>query len=499
MEEEVDFTKIMDDGELKPDELMKAIHFLAARNDDLASQLAQKPKETKESAYKNCQRHLETAIKNVDFANPVQVSRFCMSGERFLDQSIWPNTLEFGEQMKFAIDLPAGSWSSLMGQIEAIPLNLLRSLNGGFGKERVILTDQQRFDQFRVPDEKVTDDQFRVVASEYLHLYLKTKKTSLEAMDVKEAMQDFGRRFDNPIFQNKWDELAGRQEKWNDLVQTFLAQVEFAQAVTGPRSLNKVSVRRTEEYRKIQERQGKEGQRRPQTCFLCGEGHPPRSCFILDEMRREVIERPGREYCLLHGKSDHKSMECLWLSVAKYVKERKIPLEGDYPWSEAISQYGELAASKFKCLAPNEWKRGISRKRERERPQEDKVKRRKLETTLLDDLLNGKVTLEELKEKSNGLSNFFGSRKEFTHNTGQKDHKVLVKMTEEGFTVHIGDLVRDLSPEICQIKDKLFTIPCMVNGITTQALCDSGACGIDVVSKNIFEQSNPETPKTLQR
>jgi len=78
---------------------MKAIHFLAAQNNDLASQLAQKPKETKESAYKNRQRHLETAIKNVDFANPVQVSWFCMSGERFLDQSIWPNTLEFGEQL----------------------------------------------------------------------------------------------------------------------------------------------------------------------------------------------------------------------------------------------------------------------------------------------------------------------------------------------------------------------------------------------------------------
>ena len=160
MEEEVDFTKIIDDGELKPDELMKAIHFLAAQNDNLVSQLVQKPKETKESAYKNRQRHLETVIKNVDFTNLVQVSRFCMSGERFLNQSIWSNTFEFGKQMKFAIDLPAGSWSSLMGQIEAIPLNLLWSLNGGFGKEKVILTDQQRFDQFRVPDEKVTDDQF---------------------------------------------------------------------------------------------------------------------------------------------------------------------------------------------------------------------------------------------------------------------------------------------------------------------------------------------------
>ena len=65
------------------------------------------------------------AIKNVDFANPVQVSWFCMSGERFFDQSIWLNTLEFGEQMKFVIDLSARSWSSLMEQIKAIPLNLL--------------------------------------------------------------------------------------------------------------------------------------------------------------------------------------------------------------------------------------------------------------------------------------------------------------------------------------------------------------------------------------
>ena len=188
-------------------------------------------------------RTVETAIKNVDFAHPVQVSWFCMSGERFLDQSIWPNTLEFGEQMKFAIDLPAGSWAHWWGQMEAIPLNLLRSLNEGFGKENVILTDQQHFNLFQVTDEKVTDDQFQVVASEYLHLYLKTKKTPLEAMDVKEAMRDFGRRFENPIFQNKWDELAIRQEKWDDLVQIFLAQVEFAQAVTGPPSINKVSVR----------------------------------------------------------------------------------------------------------------------------------------------------------------------------------------------------------------------------------------------------------------
>ena len=88
------------------------------------------------------------------------------------------------------------------------------------------------------------------------------------------------------------------------------------------------------------------------------------------------------------------------------------------------------------------------------------------------------------------MSKFFESKKEFTYNTGQKDHKVLVKMTEEGFTVYIDDLVRDLSSEICQIKDKLFTIPCMVNGITTQALCDSGAfCGIDVVSKTFLNKA----------
>jgi len=136
---------------------------------------------------------------------------------------------------------------------------------------------------------------------------------------------------------------------------------------------------------------------------------------------------------------------------------------GDHPWKEAVTRYGESAARKYNCMEPADWNKKLPGKRGREIPQEkEKEKRRKLENTL-QDLVTGKMTLDELRNQGNGLSIFSGSKKEFTHNIGQQDHKVTVKMGEEGFTISIGDLVRDLNPEICQIKDKLFTIPCMVN------------------------------------
>ena len=182
---------------------------------------------------------------------------------------------------------------------------------------------------------------------------------------------------------------------------------------------------------------------------------------------------------------------------AKYVKERKIPLEGDYPWSKAISQYGELAASKFKCLTLNKWKRGISRKRERERPQEDKVKKKEVGNyPPFDDLLNGKVTLEELKEKSDCLSNFFGSRKEFL--VIILDRRITRRWWCQDdwrrfYSPHWWPSKRLESWNMPNKRQIIQNIPCMVNGITTQALCDSGACGIDAVSKTFLNKATPET------
>ena len=143
-------------------------------------------------------------------------------------------------------------------------------------------------------------------------------------------------------------------------------------------------------------------------------------------------------------------------------------------------------------MEPADWNKKLPGKRGREIPQEkEKEKRRKLEN-ILQDLVTGKITLDELRNQGNGLSIFSESKKEFTHNIGQQDHKVTVKMGEEGFTISIGDLVRDLNPEIYQIKDKLFTIPCMVNNINIQALCDSGTCRIDVVARTFLNKAIPK-------
>ena len=250
-------------------------------------------------------------------------------------------------------------------------------------------------------------------------------------------------------------------------------------------------MRKTDEYQRTKERLGR-GQERSITCFLCQGSHSPKKCFILNELKQEAADHPGREYCLLHGRCNHKSLECLWLSVAKFITERKIKLVEDHPWKEAVTHYGESAAQKYNCMKPADWNKKLLGKRGREIPQEkEKEKRRKLENTL-QDLVTGKMTLDELRNQGNGLSIFSGSKKEFTHNIGQQDHKVTVKMGEEGFTISIGDLVRDLNPEICQIKDKLFTIPCMVNNTNTQALCDSGACGIDVVARTFLNKAIPK-------
>ena len=113
-------------------------------------------------------------------------------------------------------------------------------------------------------------------------------------------------------------------------------------------------------------------------------------------------------------------------------------------------------------------------------------------------MVTGKITLDELKNQGNGLSIFSESKKEFTYNIGQQDHKVMVKMGEEGFTISIGNLVKDLNPEICQIKDKLFTIPCMVNNTNTQTLCNSGACRIDVVARTFLNKAIPKLQRSYR-
>jgi len=66
---------------------------------------------------------------------------------------------------------------------------------------------------------------------------LKAKDTELDKPAVKEAMRDFGRRFENPAFQGKWDKLAEKEEVWNELVQNFLEDIEFTQVAANPRGL----------------------------------------------------------------------------------------------------------------------------------------------------------------------------------------------------------------------------------------------------------------------
>ena len=59
---------------------------------------------------------------------------------------------------------------------------------------------------------RVIEDNFQLVTSEYIHLFLKAKDIELDKLAVKKVMRDFGRRFENPVFQGKWDKLAEKKE-----------------------------------------------------------------------------------------------------------------------------------------------------------------------------------------------------------------------------------------------------------------------------------------------
>ena len=151
-EEAFDSAKLMDGSELQPVEMVKVIQFLMEQNEKLMRQnkhTTVQRRWSRKTSYKSHESHLKLALKNVDFKDLLQVTHFCVQGECNLEQDVWPNTLEFGSQIKLAITLPTGSWNSLGLKKDAgLPRDILLALNSSFGRQNAVLSDEKKFNIF---------------------------------------------------------------------------------------------------------------------------------------------------------------------------------------------------------------------------------------------------------------------------------------------------------------------------------------------------------------
>ena len=183
--------------------------------------------------------------------------------------------------------------------------------------------------------------------------------------------------------------------------------------------------------------------------------------------------------------------------MAKYLRTKEIGW-GHQTWSSLVSTYGNMAFEMFprNCMNLVQWFARSNQtppppKRKREEETDLQAAKKQM-LTQLNEMIEGCQNLAEFRRKMDSLNSFppkVSDKRFLTHIMKQNKNDLTVTVHEQNdsFTLIIGDLERDLFPKICQIKETLFYLPCGVNNIVIQALCDSGA-GLDVVSKKILNK-----------
>ena len=290
---------------------------------------------------------------------------FCYVAREKLNSKVSPNVAPLGRDLKLFIKLPNSiSWKMVSESQD--PLVLLEALRKMFGQTEEEMTDSSRYQNFRMPNSKMS--KFQQYATHFLDQNLKKNKISRRDARDRDIIDEFAEKFEQgSVFKAKFKDL-GRKLNWEDTVKRFLVDLKFTLECSTPEPrLAKIGVQDTAEYQKIADQTDRKRKREEPFCFICGGAHLLRLCRLMEGLRSESaasFRTQGKMRCPLCGFTDHGSRQCFWLNTAKFIRVRncQMPFSVRTPWRRAMEQYSKAIQKEYpETMDYQKWLHGETR------------------------------------------------------------------------------------------------------------------------------------------